>query len=403
MRKLFYLFAISAIVLGMASCGDNDPFAGKLFHIILSDVTPTSVAVQFVPDDKETPYYFMFELAKDIDAKGSVEDWVNMYSSVSSQYIETGNTWRDIPSYESGVWDPLIPNTEYIIIVFHLDEENKPVMESIVSWRFTAPSIPAGALNGLFSVGEYKQVCFSKGNLYYDSADGKYYFQDKQWECIGKDADYASSSGKADLFGWGTGDDPMKISTEETDYTSFSEWGDQPIVNAGNKAGLWRTLRHEEWEYLFHLRKNATNLIGLGKVHGMSGLIILPDGWKQTNGLPVFKPAQKTGMTWYPSENAYYDHNQANNHFEDNDLTDDEWSALEKCGALFMPASGERYSNIIVSVGTKGYYWCRDEITDNPDLINQARDLYFENYHAGYYGASSYRSGAAVRLVWKGN
>lgn len=403
MKKFLSFVAFSAIVLGMASCGENDPFAGKPFHIILSDVTPTSATVQFVPDDKETPYYFMFELAKDVDALGSVEDWVRRYFSVSSTYIVNGNTWHDIPSNESGVWDPLIPNTAYIIIVFHIDENNKPVLESIVSWRFTSPSIPEGALKGLFSVDDYKQVCFSKGNLYYNRADGKYYFQDKQWECIGKNADYASSTGKADLFGWGTGDAPMKISTEETDYTAFSEWGDQPIANAGNKAGLWRTLRHEEWKYLFRQRKNAANLIGLGKVHGMSGMILLPDGWKQTEGLPVFHPAQTEGMTWYASENSYYDHNQANNHFEDNDLSDGEWKALEESGALFLPASGERYSDIIVSVGTKGHYWCRDEIKDNPDLINQARSLYFENYRAGYYGASPYRSGAAVRLVWKGN
>lgn len=64
-------------------------------------------------------------------------------------------------------------------------------------------------------------------------------------------------SGWIDLFGWGTGSNPTKSSESYGDYSTFTDWGINPIRNGGNQANMWRTLTKEEWVYMFVKRPNA--------------------------------------------------------------------------------------------------------------------------------------------------
>jgi hypothetical protein len=196
-----------------------------------------------------------------------------------------------------------------------------------------------------------------------------------------------------DLFGWGTGDNPKKHTTKEADYTTFTEWGNNPIFNGGNTANQWRTLKSDEWDYLFLRRDRANELFGFGKVHGVKGLIILPDGWQKRKGMPDFTAVKDTEMK-SASYGGYKD-DMDSNHYADNDLSDDEWNALKESGAVFLPAGGWREGSGIAEVGAYGRYWSADPYS----VQGKAADIYFEKYRMGTQGGADFYYGASVRLV----
>ena len=145
-----------------------------------------------------------------------------------------------------------------------------------------------GALSGKFSINEKgDQVQFAQGNLQYQASTKTWRFAAKQWELIGDDNKNisAQNAGWIDLFGWGTGKDPVKASESYTDYSVFAEWGANAISNGGKKANLWRTLGRTEWGYILCNRKDAVNLVGTGTVNGVKGVILLPDDWAAPAGI----------------------------------------------------------------------------------------------------------------------
>ena len=185
-------------------------------------------------------------------------------------------------------------------------------------------------------------------------------------------------SGWIDLFGWGTGNAPTKTSTSVTDYSSFIDWGMNPVSNAGNEAGLWRTLSKDEWLYLFHDRADYDKLFGWGKVAGVNGVILLPDNWVKPSGVSFWS----------------YSEGNANDHISDNTYTASQWQKMEDTGAVFLPAAGYRDETEVIFSGLIGYYWSSTQYDSDYVYI-----LYFETFYLGpqdYY----YRgSGRSVRLV----
>lgn len=394
MKKILSYCLVATIALAMASC-DGDPFAGKPFHIFVSDITPFGATIQIVPTDKETHYFWALEPAEDVDDYSTIEAFYkhsNYGIHNYKGYAETGDVEYVVPSSQSGYSENRKPNTEYVIIVFHLDEEYNPDFANAVTCRFTT-LFPEGGLKAWFTVGNKSKVLFSKANLCYDRSDGKYYFLDNQWDYIGDKADYASGTGKIDLFGWGTGNEPLNTSTNIDDYTDFADWGDHAIVNGGNAAKQWRTLSNDEWGHVCALRDRADELIGFGVVHGVNGLILLPDGWQKTVGLPDFKPL-KQALTYYEYSITYQDPDKSNNDYEMNVYTDQQWEALEKSGALFLPAVGWRSGTDCYDIGWYGNYWSKD-----PYNSSSAYDLYFEKYRFGAQGGGQRYHGRSVRLV----
>jgi len=111
---------------------------------------------------------------------------------------------------------------------------------------YAAPSVAEnGKLPGAFSVSATKKVCFSQGNLQYKASTNTWRFAEDQWEHFGNN----QSDNHRDLFGWGTGGAPNKVSLENKDYPTFTDWGTNAISNGGTG---WRTLTAEEWGYLFN-------------------------------------------------------------------------------------------------------------------------------------------------------
>ncbi len=245
-----------------------------------------------------------------------------------------------------------------------------------------------------FTVSESgKQVLFSQGNLQCSGLttnDTTWSFAEYQTEMIG--ADNMSSGGLADtidLFGWsgstGAAKWGISTSTNNTDYSGdFVDWGTNTIGT--DAPDTWRTLTYDEWTYLRYNRTNADQLIGVAriKLHDdgtdyVNGLILLPDSWSCPEGITF-----NSGFAPDYSEQAYAAKNL---------YTTEQWQQMEAAGAVFLPASGDRYGSGVYDVQTSGRYW-----SATPYGTDDAEEFYFSSRVAGTYRNNRYY-GQAVRLV----
>ena len=269
-----------------------------------------------------------------------------------------------------------------------------------------------GKLPGKFSVSATKQVQFSQGNLQYQASTNTWRFGEAQYSVVGtsnstdsknyipgnvanSDNQSISStySGWIDLFGWGTSGYnnkyPYMTSISYSDYGDGNndiagteyDWGvHNAISNGGNKKGLWRTLTKDEWTYLFYTRTNASSKYGMATVSGISGVVILPDSWTLPSGL-TFKSgkASSFGYEYYSTVNEY---------------TAAEWQKMENAGAVFLPASGDRYGSAVNDVGNSGYSWSSSYYGSSY--------AYYLSFDSDYLSPGDYyyrRSGQSVRLA----
>ncbi len=193
---------------------------------------------------------------------------------------------------------------------------------------------------GVFSVAADKQVSFSQGNLQYIQSTDTWQFAANQLEYMGhKHYRNGQLADTIEYFGWSGKDSKapwgISLSTESSDYAGeFLDWGTNTI--AGSAPNTWRTLSNDEWLYICQGRKNADQLLGLGKISSIFGLIILPDDWVAPEGI-TFTPNDNN-----PNANVY---------------SLQQWTAMEEAGAIFIPPTG--YFNHDIDnmryVGTYGY------------------------------------------------
>lgn len=223
---------------------------------------------------------------------------------------------------------------------------------------------PQGAINGLFSVSECRQVYFSQGNLQYQASTGTWRFAPNQYTYVGNGNNNASAtySGWIDKFYWGTSGhnhgavcyQPWSNSSDESNYyayggefynlydlTGMADWGYNTISNGGNQENSgWRTLSKKEWMYVLYLRDGLR--CAPARVNGVRGLILLPDNWST----------------------SYYDLNNLNvlnlNYSYTNTISN--WADLESHGAVFLPINNaDGYSTS--SYG--GSLWLLVELMDD--------------------------------------
>ena len=198
------------------------------------------------------------------------------------------------------------------------------------SIKISASKFPS-ILPGKFSIGNGKQIQFSKGNLVAtvdaSGAPTAWKFAANQYDYLGKggaNKTIGTAAGDVDLFGWSTATTTYGISTStsSSDYSGdFVDWG----KNIGD-GSTWRTLSTDEWQYLFVTRTNASSLYKYGvTVCGKANcLIIAPDGF--------------TG-----SIASSYDAST--------------WPAAEASGLVCLPAAGYRSGSSVYYVDAYGYYW----------------------------------------------
>ena len=169
---------------------------------------------------------------------------------------------------------------------------------------------------------------------------------------------------------WGYGPSTNMPAPNLTGTSAYYDWGVyNAISNAGNQAGLWRTLSSAEWAYLFNTRKNAQYLWSRGTVNGVVGVIILPDNFQ--------KPSD---ISWtYQAKN-----------WTTNTYTTEQWATLEALGAVFLPASGARSGANVSEVQDFGNYWSSACYSSSRAYL-----LFFGNVRANNYRYFGY----SVRLV----
>ena len=222
------------------------------------------------------------------------------------------------------------------------------------------PKLPAGGIDGLFSVSATKKVYFSKGNLRATyNGSWTWSFADHQYDAVGNAVantsisgpGTVSANGSVDLFGWVgassafTGEAAFGISNSETntDYGTVNnealknDWGTNAISNGGNVANYgWRTLTMDEWNYVVKTRAGADSKKGAATVCGVNGWILLPDAWTLPAGASF-----TAGCASRYATNSY---------------SAEQWAVMESAGAVFLPVTGRR-TDLGVQWLDEGYYW----------------------------------------------
>ena len=146
-----------------------------------------------------------------------------------------------------------------------------------------------------FSVSATKKVIFAPGNLCSDNGGGNWRFQPNQWTqsvLNPRGMFYFSNEVNNDYgINW------------VSDGSTFRDWG-----NVFPSTDGWFTLSYSEWHYLLYERENHDDLWRAAtKVNGVSGFLLLPDGWSGT------------------ISSSY---------------SGDSWTVMEQEGAVFLPRSG---------------------------------------------------------------
>ena len=268
------------------------------------------------------------------DMSGNVyekcQDWYAPYTAeaqVNPQGPAEPQTHRVVRGGCSG--SQATNNSERVCRVINRGYARTTSRESITGLRLvldTAEYIPApepAKRIGVFSVAKDKQVSFSQGNLQYIQSTDTWQFAANQLEYMGHKhyrngqladtIEYFGWSGKNSKTPWG-----ISLSTESSDYAGeFLDWGINTI--AGSAPNTWRTLSNDEWLYICQGRKNADQLLGLGTIGTVTGLIILPDDWQLPAGLSF------TPNTDNATKNQY---------------TYNQWAVMENAGAVFIATSG---------------------------------------------------------------
>ena len=265
----------------------------------------------------------------------------------------------------------------------------------------------SGELTGKFSVNANgKQVVFAQGNLqatYYSSEGWRWAIAGNQWDYIGEApgntkvtnaspfvAGYEGAYTTVDLFGWvgasSTWTDVNRYGiTSSTENTGSADGYGTSNVEClksdwGNTIGSgWRTLSRAEWIYLLTGRENADNLRTLATVHGVRGLLIMPDGWTSSVSLTITTADYTT-----------------------NTVSDINWTTLESEGCVFLPAAHRRLGNGVSTVvgDVYGHYWSTTPNSVNEGQTPNAYDISFSTTHGIDALHSQYRRwGSSVRLV----
>ena len=267
-----------------------------------------------------------------------------------------------------------------------------------------AVPIENGAIKAKFTISSAgDQAYFSTGNLQYQASTNTWRFAENQYDMIGADNQFISSTygGWIDLFcygtsGWPSGAiayQPYSTSVTESDYYIDGyvlfplvkgyenlDWGlYNKISNGGNEAGVWRTLTGGEWKFLMQNRPNAKEKMGAANVNGVNGVVILPDDWTLPKGLKFTSGFSSS------FESEYY--------AKVNKYSLEDWRKMEAHGAVFLPASGLRKGTQVKDVGDGGYYWT-SSANDK-----KTRMAFFYSYGLDPYYESVCGIGYSVRLV----
>ena len=279
-------------------------------------------------------------------------------------------------------------------------------------------NIDFGAETFGFSVSPTKKIYFAPGNLQWSytnggstatthltadsTGNGTFRFAPNQWDCIGNNSGNTTKieNGRAtqadwiDLFGWGTSGyaskDPWTIQDVGTQLTTNIagtnyDWGVyNEIYNTKtgtlDPVGTWRTPTDDEWNYILNTRTVTCGIrFVVSTVHGIPGIIIVPDNWDATT---------------YTFNNP----NDYGHGFAGDVIADSDWVLLENTGCVFLPAGGIREGVKVKTddenANAHGQYW-------SSTIKSKGKAYYFHlcPKHLWAQKEDDVKKGFAVRLV----
>jgi hypothetical protein len=145
---------------------------------------------------------------------------------------------------------------------------------------------------------------------------------------------------------------------------------------------MWRLLSKDEWGYLLYERAGASDLLGVGCVAGVNGLILLSDDFVLPDSIEFrHAVASDSGEDLYRIVNDY---------------TAVEWTRMEAAGAVFFPAAGARIGKKVMYTAIAGYYWSSTPF--EYDTVN-IYCMGFDSSRVVWEGLSNRINGRSVRLV----
>ena len=328
-----------------------------------------------------------------------------------AEVVERGACWSTSPqpditdlvyAHGSGLGDyqvsmvDLHANTTYYVRAYAKNRRGVNYGEELSFTTNDYLNPPLGASNGLFTVGEDRQVWIAVGNLMYHPKEQLWSFAENAYDYVGNDNALIASDydGWIDLFGWGTSGYPHRAACYQPwswnsnpdlyfayddpnaqlyDQTGQADWGYNDLFGEGEE-GRWRTMTVSEWDYVLNQRNTPSGIrFAKAQVNGVNGLILLPDGW---------------------SNSVYYlsNVNQYQTAFSSNVIYDGWETFLQQNGAVFLPAAGKREEKMVDGVGACGFYYTSES------SVKRARGFTFDHRDMG--DITVYRSdGLSVRLV----
>lgn len=304
--------------------------------------------------------------------------------TLTAYTLTAGNTVTKYTKTQSSV---TLTNGQFYNIEVHMAEA-------------AAPTAPADAIGGLFSVSSNQMAFFAKGNLQavFTNPDNdattedahNWQFATHQWDFAGNGNGSANTSidgtnsvsqaGTVDLFNWvgNLKSTPAfginKASANQLRGSSLQDdWGN---VGGAIAADTWTTPTDADWDYVCNKRTTLTGIrYAKANVAGVDGVILLPDNWLE----------------------AYYSlasTNDANAAYADNEISENTWeNSLEAHGAVFLPCTG--YMNADLSWASDNTYY--QSSTSNANTSAYALKLSDMSSNASHPHTNHF----AVRLINK--
>ena len=236
--------------------------------------------------------------------------------------------------------------------------------------------------SGVFSVSPTEKVRFAQGNIQYQKCTETWHFAEHQYDYAGKNGKpdtEASYYGWIDYCQWGPGSHPAGIYEyyieDDAEIESFWDWGNNNIINGDSLK--WRTLSIEEWKYILNKRKTVSGIRYVkAQVNGICGLILLPDNWSELT-FPLKNP-NKSDVDFC------------------NIITIEQWDDMEKSGAVFLPAAGRVWLDVVENVGSQGCYWSS---TPHKNIGSGSACYVYFDENCIDFKTCHFEDGMSVRLV----
>lgn len=129
MKKILSLLAITAVVLGMASC-NNEEVNLKRFKITVDEITATSAHIVVTPPDEQLYYVeFPFNIAT-----------YNWYKAQPEGVKEALKIFEPVQGKDDYTLN-LYPNTKYVLCVGEMNKETSSIVGDVESVQFQTKSM----------------------------------------------------------------------------------------------------------------------------------------------------------------------------------------------------------------------------------------------------------------------